>query len=129
MLAVDPGDASAQVNLATSLSELRREDEAIEAYEKAFTLRPDFLTGQFINHEYGFTLVRGGLVDKAASVFTIVTEQPSPSPKARGHRSLGLLEVYRGRFSRAVDQLREAILDRPSLMILIVLHPRRTRAR
>jgi hypothetical protein len=48
--------------------------------------------------------------DRAAEVFTTMTWQTSLSRRSRGHRSLALLEMYRGRFSRAVDQLREAIL-------------------
>ena len=108
-LAIDPTDSSSQVNLATSLMGLGRHREAVEAYQKAFQLRPEFLTGQYINHEYGFTLVHLGDFDAAVGVFTKMTQHSDRSLAARGHRSLGLLEMYRGRYAAAATQLREAV--------------------
>jgi tetratricopeptide (TPR) repeat protein len=109
-LAIDPTDAASQVNLATSYRGLNRYREAVDAYQKAFQLRPDFLTGIYINHEYGFTLVQLGELDAAAGVFTKMTQLTDRSLAARGHRSLGLLEMYRGRYAAAISQLREATL-------------------
>jgi serine/threonine protein kinase/tetratricopeptide (TPR) repeat protein len=109
-LAIDPSDAPSLVNLATTLGGLGRYREAVDAYQRAFALRPEFLTGQFINHEYGFILVQLGEVEQAAGVFTTMTQQADQSLAARGHRSLALLEMYRGRYRAAIDQLRESIL-------------------
>ena len=109
-LDIDPNDASAQVNLATCYAGLSREREAVAAYQKAFELRPELLTSLFVNHEYGFTLVRLGELEKAAGVFATMVEQKDQSSRARGHRSLALLEMYRGRYSTAQNELREAIL-------------------
>jgi tetratricopeptide (TPR) repeat protein/predicted Ser/Thr protein kinase len=109
-LAINPADASAQVNLATCYAGLRRERDAVAAYEKAFESRPGLLTGLFINHEYGFTLVRLGELESAAGVFRTMVEHKDSSFRARGHRSLALLETYRGRYAAAANELREAIL-------------------
>jgi tetratricopeptide (TPR) repeat protein len=109
-LAIDPSDSSSLVNLATCYSGMNRHREAVEAYEKAFALRPDFLTGQYINHEYGFTLVQLGEIDKGSDAFTTMTRNSNRLHGARGHRSLAMLEMYRGRYEAAVGHLREAIL-------------------
>jgi tetratricopeptide (TPR) repeat protein/predicted Ser/Thr protein kinase len=109
-LDLDPADASAQVNLATCYAGLRRERDAVVAYQKAFALRPELLTSLFVNHEYGFTLVRLGELEKAAGIFRTMVQQKDQSLRARGHRSLALLETYRGRYRAAESELREAIL-------------------
>lgn len=109
-LAIDPSDASSLVNLATCYGGMKRPREAVEAYQKAFDLRPDFLTGQYINHEYGFTLVQLGEIDRAAGVFETMTRHANRSFGARGHRSLAMLQMYRGRYEAAAGHLREAIL-------------------
>jgi hypothetical protein len=68
---------------------------------QAFSLRPDLLTGIYINHEYGFTLVRLGDVEKAGGVFRTMAAQTDPSLETRGRRSLALLDMYRGRYASA----------------------------
>ena len=55
LVAVDPSDAGAHINLASSLAGLKRDAEAFAAYQRAFALDPALLTGQFMNHEYGFS--------------------------------------------------------------------------
>ena len=110
VLAIDPADGSAQVNIATCYGGLGKHREAIDAYQKAFDLRPDFLTGIYINHEYGFTLVEAGEPDKAEGVFKTMMQHADRSLASRGFRSLALLEMYRGRFAAAATHLREAIL-------------------
>jgi tetratricopeptide (TPR) repeat protein len=107
-LVLNPSDASAQVNLATCYKGLNRNREALEAYQKAFALEPQLITGAFINHEYGFTLIEAGDLDRAADVFgKMIAERAN---KARGLRSLALLEMFRGRYGAAVLRLREAIV-------------------
>ncbi len=109
VISINPSDAGAHINLASSLSGLRRNQEAREAYQTAFRLSPDYLTAQFVNHEYGFTLVRMGELDAAADTFRRVIALPDASIHARGHRSLALLDMYRGRYGQAADGLGRAV--------------------
>jgi tetratricopeptide (TPR) repeat protein len=106
-LALNPSDASARVNLATCYNGLRRYAEAITEYESAFAVDPALLTGEFVNSEYGFALVRTGQADKAGEVFE---KMIAAGRKARGLRSLALLDMYRGQYDAAIVRLREAIL-------------------
>jgi tetratricopeptide (TPR) repeat protein len=110
VLAIDPANASAMVNLATCYRGLGRQREAVAEYEKAFKVQPALLTGTFVNHEYGFTLVRLGELAKAEGVFRKMLELKDPALQARGRRSLALLEMYRGRYAAAATEFREAIL-------------------
>jgi tetratricopeptide (TPR) repeat protein len=107
-IALNPSNSGAHVNLATCYSGLKSFREALEEYQKAFTLEPQMLTSEYVNHEYGFTLVQLGELDKAADVFGKM--RADADKKARGDRSLALLEMYRGRYARAVVHLREAVL-------------------
>jgi len=103
-----PNDAGAHINLATCLSALGRRREAVDEYRKAFALDPQSITGDFVNSEYGFTLVHLGDLDAAAETFQKMTAEPGK--KARGLRSLALLDMYRGQYAAAIGRLREAIL-------------------
>jgi tetratricopeptide (TPR) repeat protein len=105
-----PTDGGAHVNLASSYSGLRKHREAVAAYEKAFALDPAFRTGLFVNHEYGFTLVHLGELDKAAEAFAMMKAAPEPSNRSRGHRSQAFLDMYRGRYGAAIQELRQAVL-------------------
>ena len=109
LVAVDPSDAGAHINLASSLAGLKRDAEAFAAYQRAFALDPALLTGQFINHEYGFLLVRMGKLDAAAETFGKAIAFADTTSQARGHRSLALLEMYRGHYGRATEGLRRAV--------------------
>lgn len=110
VIALQPRDASAHINLATAYTGLRRDQRAVEVYRRAFGLRPELLTEHFVNHEYGFTLVRVGRVEEAEQTFARMKAETEPSKQARGHRSQGLLEMYRGRYAGAVEELRQAVL-------------------
>lgn len=110
VIALQPRDASAHINLATAYGGLRRDDRAVEVYGRAFALRPDLLTEHFVNHEYGFTLVRLGRLEEAEQAFARMKAEAEPSKQARGYRSQGLLEMYRGRYAGAVEELRQAVV-------------------
>ena len=111
VIAINPRDASAYVNLASTLSGQQQHQASREAYQKAFDLNPAMLTDTFVNHEYGFTLVRAGDLDGAAAAFRKMKEVSEPRDrKMRGMRSLALLEMYRGRYTSAISELREAVL-------------------
>ncbi|HUE89956.1 MAG TPA: tetratricopeptide repeat protein, partial [Vicinamibacterales bacterium] len=103
-------DAGAHVNLASSYNGLRKYREALDAYEKAFAFDPSLGTGVFVNHEYGFTLVHLGELERAAETFATMKAAPEPSNRSRGHRSQAFLDMYRGRYDAAIAELQQAIL-------------------
>ena len=109
VVALNPSESSAYINLASCYAGLHQNAKAVELYEKAFALTPAFRTDLFVNHEYGFTLVELGRVDVAARVFEEMKSAPETLKKARGARSSGLLEMYRGRYAAAAEELRRAI--------------------
>jgi len=109
VIAINPADSSARINLATSLAGLRRDQEARVAYEQTFAVTPGLLTAENVNHEYGFTLVRLGDLAAAEEAFRKAIASGEPSRQALGHRSLGMLEMYRGRYTRATEELRLAM--------------------
>ncbi len=110
VIALNPSNASAYVNLATSYAALRNDQEAVKHYQQAFDLSPALKTDLIVNHEYGFVLIRLGDLDRAAAHFGQMLAEKSSSSQARGHRSLGLLETYRGRYSAGIDHLKQAII-------------------
>ena len=109
-IALNPSNANTLVNLATAYSGLGKNREAVEKYNEAFALDPSLRTAVFINHEYGFTLVRAGDLDGAAENFKRMLTMDRPADRARGRRSLALLEMYRGHYGAAIDELRQAIV-------------------
>jgi tetratricopeptide (TPR) repeat protein len=109
-IAINPADTSSRINLATSLAGLRRDREARVAYEQAFAAAPRFLTTEGINHEYGFTLVRLGDVAAAEAAFRKAIAFEAPGLNALGYRSLGMLDMFRGRYARGAEDLHQAIV-------------------
>jgi tetratricopeptide (TPR) repeat protein/predicted Ser/Thr protein kinase len=111
VIALNPRDSSAYVNLASTLSGQQQYAAAREAYQRSFDITPTMLTETFVNHEYGFTLVRAGDLEGAADAFRKMKAVTEPRDrKPRGLRSLALLEMYRGRYASAIEELRQAIL-------------------
>jgi serine/threonine protein kinase/tetratricopeptide (TPR) repeat protein len=109
-IALNPRDANAHINLATSYTGMRQYERAAETYAKAFALNSDALFGEFVNHEYGFTLVHLGRLEAAAVVFNRMKAQTNSTRRARGFRSMAMLDMYRGHYEPAIAGLREAIL-------------------
>jgi tetratricopeptide (TPR) repeat protein len=109
VLKLDAGNSAAYINLATCYSGLGKYREAIPIYDKAFELHPEHLQDAEINHEYGFVLVRLENIAKARATFESMLKLGDVE-KARGHRSLALLDMYQGRYHSAVAHLREAVL-------------------
>jgi tetratricopeptide (TPR) repeat protein len=109
-IALNPGNPGAYVNLATAYSALRKDQEALEHYQRAFDLNPSFRTDLIVNQEYGVVLARTGDVDGAAAHFSRMLAEKSTGSQARGHRSLGLLETFRGRFGAAIGHFRQAVV-------------------
>ena len=109
VIEIDNGQAGGYVNLAGCLNALKKNEEALVNYQKAFSLDPSLATGQFVNSEYGFLLVKMGKIEEARQTFEKMIAQPDNWKKARGFRSLSLLLMYQGKYSAAQDSLKEAV--------------------
>jgi len=107
VLALDPKNTGAILNVATCYGALRQYERAAATYEKAFAIRPDELLGLYVNNEYGAVLINLGRVTDAETAFTKMASQPAT--RARGLRSLAFLNMFRGHYSDALRLLREAI--------------------
>jgi len=110
VLALDSSDAGAYVNIATCYQNLGKKAEALENYQKAFQLDPGQATGIYVNNEYGFLLVKVGRIPDALKTFEMMVQRSEPSKKVKGFRSLGLLNMYQGKYSAAQPFFREAIV-------------------
>lgn len=108
VIRIAPHHAGAFINTATCYSSLGKIPEALHYYDQAFKLEPTWITIANLNHEYGFTLVRNGDESKARDVFGLALDKPEL--KAKGLRSLALLDLYRGKYRDAKTRLQEAIL-------------------
>ncbi|HYL84680.1 MAG TPA: protein kinase [Candidatus Angelobacter sp.] len=110
VLQIDSSQSGAYINLATCYGGMAQNEKALEYYQKAFQLNPAELTGPFVNHEYGFMLVKTGNLSKAAETFQKMISEELNWKKARGYRSLGMLDMYQGKYSEAIANFKEAIL-------------------
>lgn len=107
VLRLNPSDAGAYINLATSYAASEHTQEALDAYAKAFELQPTWITSGNLNHEYGFIWVRAGDVARAEAIFL---RGIAADNKPLSTRSLALLDMYRGRCRTAAERLHDAIL-------------------
>jgi eukaryotic-like serine/threonine-protein kinase len=110
VLEIDSSDDSAYLNLASCFNLEGQTEKAIEYYQKSFQRHPSYLTDLFVNNEYGFMLVRMGNLSKAEETFRKMIAEDQDSNKARGYRSLALLDMYEGKYSAAFENFREVIL-------------------
>lgn len=114
VLEIDPKSWGAYINIASAHTGVGKYTEAVANYEKAFALEPDSLYGEYVNHEYGFTLIEMGEVARAEEAFHKMLLRDEPS-KARALRSLALLRMYQGKYGEAIPHLKEAILINQAL--------------
>jgi len=105
----DSTDPTNYINLAISYLQLGKYDEAVRHYQRAFALQPNLLTLENLNHEYGKALLFAGKPDAARAVYDSMLAG-TIDQRARGHRSLGLLAMIRGRYGEAIDRFRDAVL-------------------
>jgi tetratricopeptide (TPR) repeat protein len=63
-----------------------------------------------VNNEYGFLLVKMGKIAEALQTFELMIQQAEPGKKVKGYRSLGLLNLYLGKYSAAQPFFREAVV-------------------
>jgi tetratricopeptide (TPR) repeat protein len=102
-------DPNAYINIATCYANIKEYHQSIEFYLKAFTLNPSLLNVNNLSHEFGFTYVQMGEFQKARNVFERMIAGDD-NLKAQGYRSLALLLMYTGKYSEAIDTLKEAIV-------------------
>ncbi len=107
----DSTDAGVRINLATCYSKLHRFPEALAQYRAAFALRPQWArSGNNVVGEYGQTLIQAGLPASAESLYRVQLDGDAAA-HARAHRSLAMLNLYRGKSAAARDLLRQAITE------------------
>ncbi|HXY23834.1 MAG TPA: tetratricopeptide repeat protein [Candidatus Acidoferrum sp.] len=107
LIRINPPDVNSRIKIATCYALQTRYSEALPFYARAFELDPSRITTANLNHEYGFILVGAGQPEKAREVFGLALQKPEI--RNRGLRSLGLLDLYEGRYKDAEEQLKEAI--------------------
>ena len=107
LIRVNPADVSSHIMIATCYANQAKYSEALPYYDRAFELEPARLHTGNLTHEYGFTLIGAGKPDKAREIFGSLLE--IPEGRGQALRSLGLLDVYQGRFKEAAQRFREAI--------------------
>jgi tetratricopeptide (TPR) repeat protein len=108
-IARDSTNVTQHINLAVAYKNAGRNDEALRSYERAFALEPSYRTINNINHEYGQLLVLTGRLADARAVHDSML-RGSVDQRAHGERSLGLLEMYEGRYDAAIARFRQATL-------------------
>ena len=107
-LEYDSTFVSAHVDLALSLKALGRYDLAVAQYQQAAALDSTALLRGFTIAEYGELLVLLGRFDDADRHFRRILNGPAVRDRPYALRSLGLLNVWRGRLDEAVGLLRQA---------------------
>jgi DNA-binding winged helix-turn-helix (wHTH) protein/tetratricopeptide (TPR) repeat protein len=110
VLTVNPLHDASYINLATCYKGLGQTQRALAYYEKAFQINPADVTENYVNQEYGALLLTLGDSTKAAQVFQQMVGQSSDFKKGQGYRSLGMLEIYQGKFTDGTADLKHAIL-------------------
>ena len=122
LLALAPGDAPTYIELATAYSGLGRHQDAVDTYQRAFSLQPDLDVLQ-IDREFGFQLVEAGHEAQAVQIFAQQLGRPDTRESAL--RSLATLDLLHGRARSAQRRLTEALLiDRaaPALLSTARVH-------
>ncbi|HEY5211884.1 MAG TPA: tetratricopeptide repeat protein [Acidobacteriaceae bacterium] len=107
MLRVAPNDPRTHVELATAYRTLSRYQDAIGFYKRAFQIDPLYLNAGDVSREYGFTLVQAGQIGKAEMLFS--SQLGNLKTRETGLRSLALLDLYEGKYSKARPLLEEAL--------------------
>jgi tetratricopeptide (TPR) repeat protein/DNA-binding winged helix-turn-helix (wHTH) protein len=107
ILAIAPDDAHTWIEMATAYKGLGNFSAAVQAYDHAFQIEPNWLVSGNINREYGMALVGNGEEQKAVSVFSDLLEKPDR--RSDGLRSMGMLDLFHGRYSGAQGRFEEAL--------------------
>lgn len=115
VLRLNPQHASALINTAGSLGGEGRVEEAIQFYQRAFEVNPNWELQGNLNHEYGITLIEADRLEEAQTVFEKRTIHTNANERGSAYRSLGQLELRRGRFNAAAEHFEQASLLHESL--------------
>ncbi|MEO8448939.1 MAG: AAA family ATPase [Gemmatimonadota bacterium] len=107
-LAFDSLFPNIQINLATCHQFLDDIPAALAAYVRAAQIDSTILYSANLNHEWGAALVHAGRIAAAESAYRRMADQGPAEYRARGHRSLAYLDLYRGRLTDAAAELTEA---------------------
>ena len=113
----NPNEPSSFINVATCYRALDKNEQALSYYQRAFKINPEAKKGRYVNNEYGFLLVKMGKLEEARETFQLMLSEKDK--KAKGLRSLGLLNTYTGHFSEAIDYFKQAALLNRSNGILL----------
>ena len=109
--------APTYIEVATAYSGLGKHQDAVDAYQRAFSLQPDLNVFQ-INREFGFQLVEAGNEAQAIQIFEQQLGRPDTRESAL--RSLATLDLLHGRARSAQRRLTEALLiDRAAAPALL----------
>jgi tetratricopeptide (TPR) repeat protein len=108
-IARDSTNVNQYINLAVAYKTAGRLNDALKSYERAFALQPSYRTINNINHEYGQALVLAGRAAEARALHDSML-RGSADQRAHGERSLGLIDMYEGRYDAAIARFRQATL-------------------
>ncbi len=103
-----PNDSGVHFNLGNALARLGRMTEAVEQYEQAVRIRPNFADAQ---NNLGMVLEQAGRVPEAIIQFK-QTLQTRPD-YAEAHNNLGMALDQVGRVPEAIIQFEQALQIRP----------------
>jgi len=106
-LRLNPRSARTLINLASAYGNLAQFPQQVRYLEQAFALEPEWETDDIQNHQYGWALLLTGQEARAYQAFEKMLAQGG-AKKARGHRSLGILALYRGKIKEAGRELEQA---------------------
>jgi serine/threonine protein kinase/tetratricopeptide (TPR) repeat protein len=106
-LSLNPRSSGTLISMAASYGYLRQFRRQAAYLERAFAIEPNWETDETQNHQYGWALLLAGEEQGARQAFEKMLAQGG-SKKARGHRSLGILALYRGEMKAAAEQLEQA---------------------
>lgn len=110
IVAADSMDFGSQINYATVLASMGRNDSALAHYRRAFTIDPaTLLSGQPLVQEYVLNMADAGQLDSANAVVARA-ETGNTLSKTLALRLRGLLHVRTGHADSAVLAFREALL-------------------
>lgn len=93
--------ANSYINIATCHLLLGHPDSALTAYAEAHVADSTVLYSGSLNHEFGFALIRVGLLDSATRVFARMARSRNPQHRGFGFRSLGYAAGQQGRYAEA----------------------------
>jgi eukaryotic-like serine/threonine-protein kinase len=106
VLRIAPDYAAAYINLATCYDKIDRPKDALESYDRAFKLQPEWLMDGNQNREYGLVFVRLGDIAKAREIYTKIL---STEARPLALRSIALLDLYEGKYRDAKQKLEAAL--------------------